>query len=373
MKIAMVSPFPVSPGRVSGGVEGVTETLVSKLTEVKSCTVHVIALSVNHKAECTEERGALSIHWLPVLRGPGFLNFWTIDRLRIQKKLIQVDPDVIHLQGVTAYSLGLKKKAVTTLHGIIELDARHDGQRFAVARSELIRQVERLGRTRDDERIVINPYITDYLGSQLAGRHWHIENPVNPAFFKVSRAPESSGFLYVGRISNRKGIHELIRIYARYRELGGTEPLEIAGSAPNLEYQAEVARLAKALVPGGDLVFSGPQDRDVLLRKFAAARALLLFSLQETAPLVIGEAMASGLPVIAYGICGIPYMIKDGLTGHVISPGDHAGAATAMLGLSENEALAEVLSGTARREALARFCPSVVAQKTLEVYRSFLP
>lgn len=372
MKIAMVSVFPITPGGVAGGVEGVAETLANGITEAEPCTLHVIAMSDHHKKEFSEERGAVTIHWLPVARGPGFLNFWTVDRLRIQKKLNHIHPDVTHFQGITAYSLGMPKKVVTTLHGILELDARHDGQRFSSFRSNLIRRVENIARARNDERIVINPYITECLGDNLAGRLWPIENPVNPAFFSVSREPEPSGFLYVGRISHRKGIHELIRIYARYRELGGRQPLEIAGSAPNAEYEAQVKRLASRLVPGNDLVFSGPQSRSVLLGKFSTARALLLFSLQETAPLVIGEAMAAGLPVIAFGVCGVPHMVKDRVTGRVIPPGDHESAATAMLALSGGGDQMELVSSNSRKEALARFESGVVAAQTLKVYRACL-
>jgi glycosyltransferase involved in cell wall biosynthesis len=241
---------------------------------------------------------------------------------------------------------------------------------MASIRSTAIRFIEDIGRARDDERIVINPYITECLGERLNGRRWNIENPVHPDYFSVVRRPDLSGFLYVGRVSPRKGIHELIEIYSRYRALGGTEPLEIVGSAPNVEYEREMLELAKRLVPTGDICFSGPQNRDYLLNRFSRVKTLVLFSRQETAPLVVSEAMAAGVPVIAYGICGVPYMINDGQTGSVISPGDHEGAARALMLSGGESGDGRNFSENARKEALSRFEVGKVTAKTIAVYRA---
>jgi glycosyltransferase involved in cell wall biosynthesis len=370
MRIAMVSVFPASHGVITGGVEGVAEVLVEALGKRSDCNVHVISISSKHAQNATEIRGNLTIHWLPSLSGPGFVNFWTRDRVRIQKCIRMIEPDVVHIQGVAGYALGLERRVVMTVHGVPELDARYDGQKLAILRASIIRRVEDCGRARGDDRIIINPYISEYLGTRLKGRHWQIENPVHPDFFNVARSESPTGFLYVGRVAYRKGIHDLIRIYARYRRMGGNEHLEIAGTASNPRYEAEIRSLITQMSLTNCVSLVGALTRRELLKKMSKTKALLLFSIQETAPLIISESMAAGVPVVAYGVCGVPYMIEDGVTGRVIPVGAQNEAAEALFQFAEDPGYATRLSDAARGHAVQRFSVDSVIDKTLAVYKA---
>ncbi|RPI91791.1 MAG: glycosyltransferase, partial [Chloroflexi bacterium] len=56
---------------------------------------------------------------------------------------------------------------------------------------------------------------------------------------------------------------------------------------------------------------------------------------REGIPVVIMEAMASGLPVVASRLSGIPELVDDGITGVLIEPGDSAGIADALVTLAQ--------------------------------------
>jgi glycosyltransferase involved in cell wall biosynthesis len=88
--------------------------------------------------------------------------------------------------------------------------------------------------------------------------------------------------------------------------------------------------------------------------------------------MIIQEAMAAGLPVIATDICGIPYQVEDGRSGSLFSPGDVESLADKLNALLSSKALRERYSGAARLRAEAEYRASTVAEKTIDVYRDML-
>jgi glycosyltransferase involved in cell wall biosynthesis len=88
--------------------------------------------------------------------------------------------------------------------------------------------------------------------------------------------------------------------------------------------------------------------------------------------MVIQQAMAAGLPVIATGVGGIPYQLEHGRTGLLCNPGDSR-ALGALLRMTDQEAgLMHEMGRAAREEAARRFRASEVASATLGVYESSL-
>ncbi len=82
--------------------------------------------------------------------------------------------------------------------------------------------------------------------------------------------------------------------------------------------------------------------------------------------------MASGLPVVASDVGGIPSMIEHGATGLLAEPGNHRQLAEAIIALLDDEAYRKRLAGRAKQVAFERHFPSQVAEKTLNVYREIM-
>jgi glycosyltransferase involved in cell wall biosynthesis len=93
-------------------------------------------------------------------------------------------------------------------------------------------------------------------------------------------------------------------------------------------------------------------DVPALLRQ---ARVSVLSSVSEGVPLTVLEAMASGLPVAATAVGGIPEVVIDGATGLLVPPRDPAALASALLRLHRDDELARRLGDAGRRTALERF------------------
>jgi len=163
-------------------------------------------------------------------------------------------------------------------------------------------------------------------------------------------APESPGehFLYVGRLSHEKGVETLIEA-----AVGTDARIIIAGEGrerPRLE--------ALAASSGAQVEFTGHVGPDRVRELTATARAVVVPSRwPENCPLVVLEAMASGRPVIASRVGGIPELARDGQEGLLVAPGD-AGALRAAIGrLNDDPELAVTMGRAGRARAESRFAP----------------
>lgn len=88
--------------------------------------------------------------------------------------------------------------------------------------------------------------------------------------------------------------------------------------------------------------------------------------------MVIQEAMASGLPVIASDICGIPYQIDHEESGFLFPPGDIEALTDRLNRLLTDDVTRKRFSAAAKARAENEYRASAVAKRTLDVYRQVL-
>ena len=88
--------------------------------------------------------------------------------------------------------------------------------------------------------------------------------------------------------------------------------------------------------------------------------------------MVVLEAMAAGVPVLASNIGGVPDLIEDGKTGLFGDPDRPESFCEGVEKLLADREFAHQLAATAKNEALRRFHPLVIAKKHLEIYQEVL-
>ncbi len=158
---------------------------------------------------------------------------------------------------------------------------------------------------------------------------------------------EAVVFLHVGRLAAEKGVDRIVRAFLRAREAlpARAARLIIAGAGPE---DVTLRRLA-----GPDVLFLGVLDRARALGQlYASADAFLFASVTETLGLVVLEAMASGLPVVAIPAGGVADHLRDNINGISVSQDiDEMARAIVTLTL-DGERLRRLADG-ARRTALA--------------------
>ncbi len=375
MRVAMLGPYPQDEHTILGGVEAVVACLLKHLAGVSDLELHLVTCQAG-AADLQGSRGGAAgwqTHVLARQRG-GRLSFHRQERQGIVATLRQLEPDVVHahttgLYAAAALDSGLP--AVITAHGITFREARiHRGlaNRF---RGWLDSALEQRSLRRARHLISISPYVERELQGLTRARIHAIANPVDDLFFAASGDPEPGRVLFAGRLIPRKGVHYLLAAFALLAPVHPTAELILAGEG---ESDREYAEGLRAYVREHGLEerirFIGAQTMRDMAAEYARCAFLVLPSRQETASVVIQEAMAVGRPVVATRVGGAPYTIEHGRTGLLADYGDVRGLADQMGRLLSDEALCRRMGEAARAEALRRFQADVVARQTLQVYRA---
>jgi glycosyltransferase involved in cell wall biosynthesis len=171
-------------------------------------------------------------------------------------------------------------------------------------------------------------------------------------------AGPGDGFLFLGRLSEEKGIDLLLRAWQRHPD-GSLGRLTIAGDG---ELRPVVEQAAAART---DISYAGALSRDAVQQALRRAAVVVVPSTwEDVLPTVVIEALANGRPVLGTALGGIPYLVDD--AGWLV-PADLAALGDA---LPVARAGAAALSPVARRRYETTFHPDVVTKHLLAVYQS---
>jgi glycosyltransferase involved in cell wall biosynthesis len=176
------------------------------------------------------------------------------------------------------------------------------------------------------------------------------------------------GVVFVGRLLYFKGVDVLIRA------LGAATPLRLVGPAYDDGYLGVLRGLAR----GKDVTFVPPPSGDGIVDEYRHARVAVLPSVilsdhgppapGELFPLALLEAMASGPPVVASDVGGIPEMVTDGVNGFIVPAGDEAALRERVDQLIGDNVLWRRMSASARESVTEHFTWDRVAERCLEAY-----
>lgn len=168
--------------------------------------------------------------------------------------------------------------------------------------------------------------------------------------------------LFVGRLSGEKGLDTLLDAWAK---LERKVPLRIAGDGPLRPYVAR--RLGDPRLDRVQLL--GALGRGAVLDAMREARVLVFPSrCYEGFPLVIAEAFACGVPVIASRLGSMAEIVEDGRTGLHFTPGSAADLASVVDGAWAEPKQLEDMGRAARREYEKRYTAERNAEMLTRIY-----
>jgi glycosyltransferase involved in cell wall biosynthesis len=198
----------------------------------------------------------------------------------------------------------------------------------------------------------------------------------DPARFRPDPATRRAGVLFVGRLTPHKGVDRLIRALPLGAEL------TVAGSAGHDRRLPErgYPELLRSLAATGQVRFTGPVAEAELPELHRRAAVFALPSVDRTCygrPVAISEllglsvleAMASGTPVVASRVGGVPEVVADGETGFLVDPGDVGALSDRLATLLADRRLARRMGDAARAAVLDRFTWRASARRCLDAYR----
>jgi glycosyltransferase involved in cell wall biosynthesis len=179
--------------------------------------------------------------------------------------------------------------------------------------------------------------------------------------------PDGPLFACVGRLNSEKGYHHAIRALAALNGGAPEARLVIVGDG---EERTRLEALASELRVGHRVLFAGAQPKELVAAHLAAADAFLFpTEREEAAPLVLPQAMACSLPVVASRIGGITEVVdRPGENGLLVAPGDLGALVEAMRLLASDDDLRRRLGNAARDRVLAEYTLERMTERTVAVY-----
>jgi glycosyltransferase involved in cell wall biosynthesis len=214
--------------------------------------------------------------------------------------------------------------------------------------------------------------IRNALALGVPGERLHLlPNVIDTDYFRpVTRPPRRPvRLIAVARLSREKRIDRFLSLVARVsRRTSWPINATVVGDGP-LRPQLERQAAALGLLP--DVVkFSG---RATDMRQvYQAADVLVLTSDFEGTPNVVLEAMASGVPIIAAQVGGIPEIVEHGMTGYLSAPDDEASMAEGLLDLISEPAKRATLGANGRAYVEAHHSLDCLPGALSKLYRQVL-
>lgn len=377
MRVALVGNYPLDDSRIKGGVQAAFSYLVKGLTQLDDLQVHILTLARNNRSgqEQVMQNGT-TLHFLPALPRFEFARNYRTYQSYMNHALSQIQPDVVHAQDATehAYSaLRLGYPTIVTVHGIRREDSRHIGSIVRRARNQIhSRLIERYCLRHTRHLIAISHYVTDYFSSQLLPdtQVYYVPNAIDESFFELADTSDGQTLLFAGRVIPRKRVMDLVQAFAGIAGQVPSAQLRIAGEFTSVEdYVESIHQFIQKANLQDRVHLLGALPEDAILREFAGCDVLVLPSIQETAPMVIAQAMAAGKPVVASRVGGVAEMVSDGETGFLYEVGDVRKLADSLVRLLQDDSLRAKMGQAGKLKAEANYRASIVAQRTFQVYQ----
>ena len=155
--------------------------------------------------------------------------------------------------------------------------------------------------------------------------------------------------LYVGRLSSEKQIDH---IRPALECVPGAR-LALVGDGPA---RADLERHFAGL----PVIFTGYLSGDALYQAYASADLFVFPSAVESFGLVVLEAMAAGLPVVAARVGGVAEVVRPGETGYIFSPGDTGALAEGVAAIAADRARTRAMGRAARAFAETQAWPAMM-------------
>jgi glycosyltransferase involved in cell wall biosynthesis len=188
----------------------------------------------------------------------------------------------------------------------------------------------------------------------------------NPAVLRARHNLPSQYFLFVGRFVREKGVFDVIEAYSQLPpEIRNEIGLVFVGDGP-----ARTALHDQSRILQGNVQFPGFLHREELAQVYGLAEAFIFPTLSDPWGLVVNEAMACGLPVIASSVAGCTAdLVEDSVNGVLVEPHDIPHLTLAMENLAKNPEM-RLGMGRKSRERIDFYSPDAWAAGMIKAVHS---
>jgi glycosyltransferase involved in cell wall biosynthesis len=200
----------------------------------------------------------------------------------------------------------------------------------------------------------------------------YLPNSVDTNFFKPGKNKEENLLLYVGRITELKGLHLLIEAL---KYLKKNVRLVIIGPPDwNTSYYQKLLNTFERENAKGKhkISYLGAMEQSEIVKWYQKASLFILPSFVEGFPVTVLEALSCGTPVVATNVGGIPEVIQNNETGILIPPSNPVSLAKAIDHLLENEDIRLEMTRRGREKVQKQYSLENACKKLRLIYKQLL-
>lgn len=372
--LLLVSPY--LPPHV-GGVEQYVLQLARRLSGELDWRV-VIAASGERSRRRTPVRevdGDLTIYRLPVLLEKWSLGFGDAWPGTLRTIIHTESIDVVNAHAPVPFIADAASRAarrtrpfVLTYHAGPMRKGRlaPDALGWAYEHLLLPRTARRARRV-----IVSSMFVARELGHALGGNCVAIPPGVDETAFspKLGDAP-SDALLYVGSLSSTTPYKNVPLLLQAVHDLVGRYPAISLAVVGDGDMSTAYAARADELGISDRVAFRGRLAGEELVEAYRRASVLALPTLFDSAPTVLVEAMACGIPVVSTTVGGIPELVESGVEGLLVPPADLAAFTGALDRVLGDRALARAMGAAGRCRVERTLTWPTLAARTSEILES---
>jgi len=177
-----------------------------------------------------------------------------------------------------------------------------------------------------------------------------------------------SVLLFIGKLSDQKGLDVLLQAFARARIDCPSLGLKIIGDGPE---ELRLKELSASLQAEEYVVFAGKTSHQQVMREYSRALCIVIPSKYvENCPVVGIEALSKGNVVIASRIGGLPDLVDENETGFLVQPNDPEDLADKIIYIMQNRSLLSEMGRSARAKYERCFSKPEYSRALLEAYEN---
>lgn len=332
MRIIQIGPYPLSRDCIQGGVEASVSGLAQE--QSRTSEVHAFDFPRIGGKDCVEQDGKVIVHRFC---NTGKRQVSTFRHVKAMAKEIgALNPDICHLHGTGLFSwlmyrqlkrMGLK--VTVTIHGLVMVEKRNMLKKGITSKRVLQYcyqgMVEKRFLSQLSSAIVDTQYVKEMVNRYPIRRKptMHvIPQGIDERYFRIKCSQDSRILLSVGAIVERKGHLLTLKAFERVRKSGIECKLMVVGTVSSQAYYEKMKKAIEESQFRDDIKLLVDVADDKLKQLYESSHVFVLHSEEESQGIAFVEAMATGMPVVATKVGGIPFVVADGKTGLLSDYGD---------------------------------------------------
>ena len=381
MTIAQIGSYPLSKDCIRGGVESSVYGLAHALANQHR--VYAIDLPRIGETDRNEHDEQILVYRFA---NNALHNQGAVKRAKdIVNTVCALSPDVVHIHGTGLISYQLYRafqkrgiKLMLTVHGLLHVEKTNTLKRkFSLKNlyQYIVQSITEFRLLNRAKQIIVD---TGYVAEMI--RQYHDEHKIyrlpnmhvipqgiNAHYTTIKCSIDSNMILSVGSISRRKGHLFLLKAFERVCESVPDAQLVVAGVLAEHDYYEELQMCLKYMSHANKVRILVNLPQEELYDLYQRAAIYALHSQEESQGIALVEAMATGLPVVATKVGGIPYVVVDGTTGLLSDYGNDDAFSKSLIHLLNHQQIRLELSNNAAKEA-NRYMWANIADEVMHLY-----